>query len=42
MKYGSRVSSTMDTLDVDLYRFLDEYTLGLLPPLRAEKDEEEL
>ena len=42
MKYSSRVSSTMETLDSDLYRFLDEYTLGMLPPLRAETDESEL
>lgn len=32
----------MDTLDSDLYRLLDEYTLGLLPPLRAESEEVEL
>ena len=42
LKYASRVKSTMDTLDGDLYRLLDEYTLGLLPPLRAEADEVEL
>lgn len=32
----------MDTLDHDLYQFLDEFTLGLLPPLRNDEDEVEL
>lgn len=42
LKYASRTVSTMDTLDSDLYRFLDEHSLGLLPPLQAEADEAEL
>lgn len=41
LKYAIRTKPTMDTLDTDLYRFIDEYTLGLLPPLVA-RDEEEL
>ena len=32
----------MDTLDMDLYKFIDEYTLGLLPPLRGNNEEDEL
>ena len=42
LKYGSRTTSTMDTLDMDLYKFIDEYTLGLLPPLRGNNEEDEL
>ena len=42
MKYGSRLTPTMETLDHDLYQLLDEFSLGLLPPLRVEEDEVEL
>lgn len=43
MKYGSRNKPTMETLDNDLYRLIDEYSLGLLPPLVAkDADEPEL
>ena len=42
MKYGARGVSSMETLDTDLYKFIDEYTLGLLPPLRNNNEEDEL
>ena len=41
MKYASRNQPTMETLDNDLYRLIDEYSLGLLPPLVAKDVEEE-
>ena len=43
MKYAIRSQPTMETLDNDLYQFINEYSLGLLPPLVAKNiDEEEL
>lgn len=42
LKYGARGVSSMETLDTDLYKFIDEYTLGLLPPLRNNNEEDEL
>ena len=43
VKYAIRSQPTMETLDSDLYQFINEYSLGLLPPLVAKNtDEEEL
>ena len=42
LKYAARGPTSMETLETDLYNILNEFTLGLLPPLRAEEEESEL